>query len=226
MTKRVRRNSVLLGVIIGLLLLVFMTALAVGLLLSNNLLYRLDMALLDIPETSGLPEEVILRNYNAVKNYLSPFSNDDFVMPDLPASVEGVNHFGDAKAVINALYIAGGVSLVLIVLLMLVFRKRMGVKTLRSAAVTSFLVPLAAGTAALADFDSFFVIFHEIFFRNDDWLFDPFTDPVINILPIEYFLHCAITIAIMWLLGSLFFFILSVRRKRREQNRAEFVPRY
>lgn len=37
-------------------------------------------------------------------------------------------------------------------------------------------------------FDQFFILFHQILFRNDNWLFNPQTDPVIYILPPELFL--------------------------------------
>lgn len=40
------------------------------------------------------------------------------------------------------------------------------------------------------DFDGFFVIFHKILFRNNDWLFDPSLDPIIDVLPDEFFAQC------------------------------------
>lgn len=44
------------------------------------------------------------------------------------------------------------------------------------------LLPIVVMPFALTDFDSFFRVFHTFFFRNDNWLFDPATDPVINVL--------------------------------------------
>ena len=38
-------------------------------------------------------------------------------------------------------------------------------------------------------FDKLFVLFHEIVFRNDYWMFSSVTDPVIKILPEEFFMH-------------------------------------
>ncbi|WP_252897795.1 lipoprotein intramolecular transacylase Lit [Amylolactobacillus amylophilus] len=37
------------------------------------------------------------------------------------------------------------------------------------------------------NFDAFFVFFHGIFFHNSDWLFDPVTDPIINVLSENFF---------------------------------------
>lgn len=48
-----------------------------------------------------------------------------------------------------------------------------------------------------------FTMFHEIMFRNDYWIFDEATDPVIMILPDAFFLHCAVMIILLILIGSL-----------------------
>lgn len=44
--------------------------------------------------------------------------------------------------------------------------------------------------ALFGGFESIFITFHQIFFRDATWLFDPATDPVINILPERYFMLC------------------------------------
>ncbi|WP_442908890.1 lipoprotein intramolecular transacylase Lit, partial [Intestinibacter sp.] len=38
---------------------------------------------------------------------------------------------------------------------------------------------------------------------NDYWIFDPQLDPVINMLPEEFFMHMGITILIMMLIVSI-----------------------
>ena len=58
------------------------------------------------------------------------------------------------------------------------------------------------------------MVFHRIFFRNDYWLFDSRTDPVILILPDAYFLHCALLILLLIVLGGLFCFWIYGKRKR------------
>ena len=64
------------------------------------------------------------------------------------------------------------------------------------------------------DFDTTFLIFHRLFFDNDYWLFDPITDPVINILPSAFFLHCAILIIAVILLGSLVMYLVYLHLKK------------
>jgi integral membrane protein (TIGR01906 family) len=51
--------------------------------------------------------------------------------------------------------------------------------------------------------DRFFVVFHKIFFRNDYWIFDEASDPIIKVLPDEFFFHEAIfMLAIVLAIGA------------------------
>lgn len=50
------------------------------------------------------------------------------------------------------------------------------------------------------NFNKYFTIFHEIFFKNELWLLDPKTSILINILPLEFFISIAIAIGVTFLL--------------------------
>ena len=80
-------------------------------------------------------------------------------------------------------------------------RRRYGF--LRITAVLTLVIPAALGGFALLDWERLFIGFHRLAFRNDYWLFDPATDPVINALPDTLFFHCAAAILILVLLGSI-----------------------
>ena len=61
---------------------------------------------------------------------------------------------------------------------------------------------LLVGALAALDFDRAFVLFHALFFPGkDNWLFNPATDQIINILPQEFFRNCAILILMLLVLG-------------------------
>lgn len=61
---------------------------------------------------------------------------------------------------------------------------------------------LIVGGLAALDFDRAFVVFHALFFPGkDNWLFDPATDQIINILPQAFFMHCAILILAVLIIG-------------------------
>ncbi len=70
------------------------------------------------------------------------------------------------------------------------------------------------GIIVASNFSKFFVIFHEIFFDNDLWLFDPRTDLMIRMLPEGLFMDFSVRI-LLWFVGLLAAFesILLVVRK-------------
>lgn len=66
----------------------------------------------------------------------------------------------------------------------------------------------------LHNFDRFFVIFHQVLFHNQDWLFDPNTDPIINVLPTTFFEQCFILFGIFILIWIGSCFLLSSIKNR------------
>ena len=74
---------------------------------------------------------------------------------------------------------------------------------LRSASIITVLLPVIVGILCAFNWDAAFTLFHEIMFRNDYWIFDEATDPVIMILPDAFFFHCAVMIILLILIGSL-----------------------
>ena len=74
---------------------------------------------------------------------------------------------------------------------------------------------LLVGALAATDFDRAFTVFHGIFFPGkDNWLFDPATDPVIVLLPEEFFRNCAIAIGVS-LLGLCLLLLFTGRRQKK-----------
>ena len=63
------------------------------------------------------------------------------------------------------------------------------------------LVVLAAvlGIWGLVDFDSLFVLFHEVSFANDLWILNPYTDLLLCLMPLSFFIHYASLLILSWL---------------------------
>ena len=81
------------------------------------------------------------------------------------------------------------------------------------------LFALIGGLAAL-DFDAAFTIFHRIFFPGkDNWLFNPFTDPIITLLPQDFFLHCALLILALLLGGCALLILWDIHHIRAKGGR-------
>jgi integral membrane protein (TIGR01906 family) len=86
--------------------------------------------------------------------------------------------------------------------------KRKNFYFLKQTYLTLILLPVTLLTAFAINFDKAFVVFHEIFFRNNYWQFDPQMDPIINILPEEFFYHSALLIVILIILSIILLRVL------------------
>ena len=80
---------------------------------------------------------------------------------------------------------------VLLILILLAARKADLIKLLPRAyfvtlGITGVITVVLGGLFA-SDFDKYFRIFHEIFFDNDQWMFDPATDYMLRMLPEGFF---------------------------------------
>ncbi len=204
------------GILLGLSALLFSTALGLGVICVSNQPFVRDITALRMPETTGLPADVIFRNYRAVIDFLSPFSKKEFSLPDLAWSPSGASHFADVKVVFTGFYIAGLIGfLVCLFFVLRAINRRLHRGTLAISAVTTIALPAVFLAAMAIDFDRTFVAFHHIFFNNMDWIFDPAVDPVINIMPGEYFLHCAFFLGAFWIIAAALQFIAHILLKRR-----------
>ena len=80
---------------------------------------------------------------------------------------------------------------VLLILILLAARKADMIKLLPRAYFVTLgitgVITIVLGVLFASDFDKYFRIFHEIFFDNDQWMFDPATDYMIRMLPEGFF---------------------------------------
>ena len=71
-----------------------------------------------------------------------------------------------------------------------------------------------------SDFNTYFTIFHEIFFANDLWLFDPETDYMIRMLPEGFFYDMVMRIGLCFIIGLVLLTLLfwMLRRKKNKDS--------
>lgn len=209
---------------VGLLYTIFLISLGLLFAINFRFLYYADIHWFNLEQFSGLSSAVIKENYNALIDYCSPFYQGTLKFPSLPASDSGLSHFAEVKVLFNVFYIALAITFVVLVIVSIYKIKKGQSRFLLVSSITVIILPLLTLAACAVNFNQTFVIFHKIFFRNDDWLFDPVTDPIINILPEKFFLQCAIVIIVTVLLGSLILY-LTYRRKNRKKNQPPLVQR-
>lgn len=158
------------------------------------LIYPLEIKWLNLTDTVILSDQTIWNNFNHLMNYLTNPFNWVLGMPDFPSSPEGLYHF---EAVKKLFHLAQVVTLGTFPVAILFFKK---FKTVSSTVsyyklfLGMAVLPIVLGLVITGiGFSTFFVVFHQVLFPGDStWLFDPNLDPVIQILPENYFLHCFI----------------------------------
>jgi integral membrane protein (TIGR01906 family) len=200
---------------IGIIFTLLFISLAVVITINFRPLYYMDIDYLDIEADSGFTKDVITENYDVLIDYSSPFFKGNLVFPSLTASASGLQHFVEVKNIFTSFYILGAITLVMGILIIIYKAKNNDFSYLLVSAITAIVLPLILGFFLFLDFDRAFVIFHKIFFKNDYWLFDPSTDPVITILPDTFFLHSALLIILIVLLCSISFITVFIWKKRR-----------
>jgi len=213
-----RLSQTILSILTGIAFTFFFISLAVVIVVNFRQIYYWDISLLDLEGTCGLTAAQIRANYDALIDYNSPFSFGLLQFPDLPSSTEALIHFVEVKQLFMKFYLLGILSM-LALFILLPIQRHQGTDVLKRtftiSSLTVILLPSLVGAAVALNFDAAFVIFHQIFFKNDFWLFDPATDPIILLLPDTFFLHCAVIIVLIVLLGALSLFLISRFLKTR-----------
>lgn len=216
MSSRILKRA--LSIFTGVLFTLFFISFGLIVAINWKGLYYRDMKALKIPETSGYSEEVIRENYDTLIEYCSPFFDGELSFPTLSSSPAGIQHFAEVKAIFVTFYYLLAITFVLLLTLLIFSWKRKHFINLKISGITTVILPLLVGLACSINFDRAFVLFHKIFFRNDYWLFDPMTDPIINLLPSEFFLHCAIVIIVIVLVGGLLQYLAYRIFQKRTQS--------
>lgn len=194
--KQSKLLSLLWAVILALVLLT--GAIAAPILCRPFYYAHIDA--LDLTQRVDLPEHEIQRAYDEMMDYCT--GGDTFSTGILPHSSDGASHYADVRALflLDLRLLTGslGVAVVLFVLTRLL-RRRCAPILGRGPGFWAGVglggsFALVGGLAAL-DFNRAFVIFHQLFFPGKgNWLFDPNTDPIIFILPQEFFRNCSLLI--------------------------------
>lgn len=180
--------------------------------------YYWHIAPYHLMDAVALTEEGVKTAYNEMMNYCIGITNT-FSAGQLPFSPEGASHFADVRRLFVLDLRVLSISALLLCAIMLWQRK----KPVRLLGHTpgfwgamglgvSFVV--IGGLVAL-DFDRAFVIFHKLFFPGkDNWLFDGRKDPIIHMLPAEFFRNCAILIFVSILLSCGILVAYDIKQKK------------
>ena len=128
---------------------------------------------------------------NILMNYLTNPFQQKLSMPDFPSSAAGLHHFKTVKYLFHLVQLVFLATLPVVYLFVKHIIKKGYLSVFSKAILSIVWLPIIVGAIAFGiGFDAFFTLFHKILFIGDNtWLFDPRKDPIIWILPEEFFLH-------------------------------------
>ena len=191
----------LLSVLCMICVCLFLLTVSIGLPIYIRPFYYAHIGAYDLEGLSGYSEAQIREAYDEVLDYLT-LPGREFGTGELPHSPEGKAHFEDCKVLfdLNASILIGSAA---VLILLFLLRKKCGSYRLGKhsapfwAAVLSLTAPMIIGALAALNFDRAFVVFHSIFFPGKtNWVFDWYRDPIIRVLPQDFFRNCAILIGV------------------------------
>ena len=218
--KRSKLLSALLAAAIALALLTGSIALPIV----CRPFYYAHIGALHLDERTGLSRAEIRTAYDEMLDYC--LGAPEFSTGVLKWSESGKSHFTDVRFLFLLdlrLFFAAAAAILFLIVLARLCRRSFSPLLGRgpcfwAGAGLGGLFLIVGGLAAL-DFDRAFVVFHTLFFPGkDNWLFDPDADEIINILPQQFFMDCAILILLALALGCAALILADLCRGRRPRR--------
>lgn len=170
----------------------FLFALTTGVVGAIILSWPLLYIFVSVQKTYEIVNMTVLKvmdNYNQLMGYLIWPFNQKLKMTNFPTSANAAQHFADVKK----LFILAIAVFLICIIIWLIAKKYHQVDYLqldKAWIILLMVIPILIVPFAVTNFDSFFVFFHHMFFSNSNWLFDPATDPIIDVLTEEFFGAC------------------------------------
>lgn len=181
-------------------------------------LYYYDVKKLNISDVSGFSDDEIKLNYDYLIDYNLNNKVEEFNLPTIKYSTQGKIHFEEVRNIFQIIkkvfYLTGLISILGIILNI----KDKNIKFLNITSIITILLPVIVSILLIINFNYFFIKFHEAVFSNDYWIFDPYIDPVINILPEDIFFHIGILILAIVFLTSILLQVSYRRLNKKLKN--------
>jgi len=214
--KNDKLTTGLLNSAIGILFLIFFISLGLAIAIYFRPLYYIGME--RISAETGYSVDTIKENYDALIDYCSPFFKGELDFPTLPECASGVSHFVEVKVIFNLFFVLLFVTPLFLAGLIYLQHRRNNTSWMLASPIIICVLPLLIGLACAIDFNRIFVLFHQIVFQNDDWLFSPRKDPIILFLPERFFMQCALIIVGTVLLGCIILLCLYFIQRNKQKK--------
>lgn len=209
--------------LLTVVLVLFIVTVAITFTINARWLYQWDINYLNILNNVDVNRRELLLNYDELMRYLNLFWVNPLVMPDFPTSDMGAFHFFEVKKLFQLNYLVLAMTSIPSVwfILTMIKEKTMWLLIRPFTYILTGIGVILFGM--LVAFDAFFVLFHSVFFNNDAWIFDPYTDPIILALPQDYFLHCFILFFVLLVTLLLIGILVGKGQLKQQKNNQNLV---
>ena len=216
------KTSKLLTVVLAVVSALTLLALSIAAPILCRPFYYAHIGPMELCERTGYTREEIKTAFDEMMDFC--LGGEEFSTGVLKWSEEGKSHFEDVRKLflldLNVLA-ACAVALIAIAALIRITNLRPGRLAGRgfpfwagAGLGGAFLI---VGGLAATNFDRAFIIFHTLFFPGkDNWIFNPWKDEIINILPQDFFMHCAILILAILILGCVVLMAVDLIHNRKK----------
>lgn len=215
---------------VSLILAILLTAIDVFAV--NESFYKTEYKRLNRAEAIGISEEGL----NEATSVLLDYTTGDRDDMNVTATIDGISrevfndreksHMADVRTLYLTAIILRNIAVIVasvILLLFILSRRYIWTAYFIKKSMTVFMVILALflslGAFAVIDFDSFWIMFHKIFFVNDLWLLDPSTDILILMVPSEFFERLVTVILVTFGIGYVLSFLTMYTSYRSLKSR-------
>ena len=203
-------TSKILSITVTALVAILIVALGITLPILIRPFYYAQIEALELPRQANLTVEEIKEAYDEMMDYCLGL-RPDFSAGVLDYSESGASHFADVRALFFVDFaIIGICAIALAVIIILIKKGKLELHRFRKrsapfwSVVSIASISAVIGISCAINFHSTFVFFHRLFFiGKTNWAFDPATDPIIELLPNQFFSNCAVLIFALILLCSI-----------------------
>ncbi|MBF6978106.1 TIGR01906 family membrane protein [Aerococcaceae bacterium zg-BR22] len=157
-------------------------------ILTGQWSYQLFASFQDVAIPVGLTKQQLFVNIAQLMHYLiSPFQTN-LSFANFSSSAGGLQHFVEVKRLMQWNFVLSIIGIIYLVWTLKPKRTKRVLYDVQQWLKLTAYFPLILLFFIVVAFDKLFVLFHQLFFRNDLWLFNPITDPIINVLPQSLFM--------------------------------------
>ena len=170
-------------------------------------IYYVSINSLKINNYTSLSKAEIKKGYSYIVDFLSD-NKSDFSIPYFKSSFNGKAHFYEVKLIFKKLDIIFYLLYGTVLSICILQYKSIDIYLFKYSSAILFSEAVCLISVFAINFDNFFTLFHKVLFNNDNWLFSPQEDPIINILPQKFFLLCAVFILYLMMFTCITFYTI------------------